>query len=539
MQERLRNLLTSIVEWWKRFTRKQQIIIVSSVAVVVIAIGILAFVLTRPEMYVLRTCESAKEAASVQSLLDDEGIYYELSDDGLSFSIKKKDMAAANILLGSNEIATNDPDLDKVFEGGLSTTEADKSKRYQKYKEDNLAATLETLSNVEAASVILDLPTDDGTLIAEQQDASITAVLTLDGEMDDEQAEGLAKMLATSLGNENTDNVTIMDSNMTLLFAGGTTGVTTSTSSQLSAKQKLESRVKAEVKDVVLGTGIYQNVEVGLNLALNLDENEVTDHEYYVADGQDQGYLSEESTYESETTGTVGGVPGTYSNGEDDTTYMLEDGETTSQTITDNSRKYDVSERITKRKSAVGDIDYENSSLSLSVKQYRKYNEDQLKASGALDDLSFDEYRAQIEQQEQAKLTVDNDLYTMVANATGISEDRITIVAYEEPVFEYSSGSGRTIADYLEILLAVLIFALLGFVVFMSTRREKEAGEMEPELSVESLLQTTKEQQEEENLEDIGFKEKTEARVLIEKFVEERPEAVASLLRNWLNEDWE
>ena len=27
--------------------------------------------------------------------------------------------------------------------------------------------------------------------------------------------------------------------------------------------------------------------------------------------------------------------------------------------------------------------------------------------------------------------------------------------------------------------------------------------------------------------------------VLIEKFVEEKPEAVASLLRNWLNEDWE
>ena len=44
---------------------------------------------------------------------------------------------------------------------------------------------------------------------------------------------------------------------------------------------------------------------------------------------------------------------------------------------------------------------------------------------------------------------------------------------------------------------------------------------------------------EEENLEDIGFKEKSEARVLIEKFVDEKPEAVASLLRNWLNEDWE
>ena len=167
-----------------------------------------------------------------------------------------------------------------------------------------------------------------------------------------------------------------------------------------------------------------------------------------------------------------------------------------------------------------------------------KYDEDTLKANGTLDDMSFEEYRAQIEAQPKEKLTVDQDLYTLVSNATGIAEDRITIVAYAEPVFITSSGSGRTLSDYLEILLAVLIFALLGFVVFMSMRKDKQE-EVEPELSVESLLAATREEEEEENLEDIGFKEKSEARMLIEKFVDEKPEAVASLLRNWLNEDWE
>ena len=59
----------------------------------------------------------------------------------------------------------------------------------------------------------------------------------------------------------------------------------------------------------------------------------------------------------------------------------------------------------------------------------------------------------------------------------------------------------------------------------------------EEELSVESLLESTKEAQ--ESLEDIGFNEKSETRILIEKFVQENPEAAASLLRNWLNEEWE
>ena len=61
--------------------------------------------------------------------------------------------------------------------------------------------------------------------------------------------------------------------------------------------------------------------------------------------------------------------------------------------------------------------------------------------------------------------------------------------------------------------------------------------ELEPELSVESLLASTREN--ESDMEDIAYSEKSEARLLIEKFVDEKPEAVASLLRNWLNEDWD
>jgi flagellar M-ring protein FliF len=85
-------------------------------------------------------------------------------------------------------------------------------------------------------------------------------------------------------------------------------------------------------------------------------------------------------------------------------------------------------------------------------------------------------------------------------------------------------------------VLAVLIFILLGYVVFRSTRKQKET-EPEPELSVEALLESTAETQ--SQLDDIGYSEKSETRILIEKFVDENPEAVALLLRNWLNEDWE
>ncbi len=539
MPDRIRELGNRIAEWWKKFTRKQQMIIASSALVVLFAIGILAFVLTRPEMVIIKICETAKEASTVQTLLNDAGIYNEVSDDGMKFTIKKKDSSQANILLGSNAITTNDEQLSNILNGSLSTTEADKAKLYKEYQENKMETDLESLSNVVKATVNLDIPTDDGTLIANEKESFAEVFLELEGEMNEDQAIGLARMIATGLGNKTTDNISIMDTNLNLLYSGGMGELATAsgmTASQLSYQQKFESKVKGDVKNVLLGTGQYQSVEVGVNLPLNFDDTEIVSKTYGVPDGMTQGYLTKESRFNEETTSGNAGVPGTDANGEDGNTYMLNDGEQTQQVTEDSTLEHALNETIESTKRGIGGILYDSASLSVSLRSYVKYDEDTLRSDGTLEGTTFEEYRAQIEAQGSQRQDVDQEVINSVAMATGIAAERISIIAYQEPLFIPSEG-GRSLMDYLEIGLAVLLFALLGFVVFMSTRKEK-APELEPELSVETLLQTTKEN-EEENLEDIGFKEKSEARVLIEKFVEEKPEAVASLLRNWLNEDWE
>ena len=539
MPDKIREILNNIVEWWKKFTKKQQMILVSSTLIVIIAVAILAFVLTRPKMTIIKICDNAKEASTVQQLLTDAGIYHEVSDTGLTFSIQQKDSAAANILLGSNAIRTEDEGLKAILNGSLSTTESDKTKLEKEYKEKHIAQVLETLENVEKASVMLDIPNDDGTLIASNKESFAEVFLTLDGEMSEEQALGLARMIATGLGNKTTDNISIMDSNLNMLYSGGMGDLTTAsgmTASQLSFQQKVENKVKGNVKDVLLGTGQYQNVEVGVNLPLNFDKKTTSKKTYDPGEGREQGPYKSDRTYDESTTSGGANVPGTDANGEDGN-YMITDGDQTEQTISDSSRDYALNETIENIEAGIGNILYENASLAVTLKTYIKYDEDTLRANGDLEGTTFEEYRAQIESQGAQRQEVDADTVDSIAKASGIDEERISVIAYQEPLFIPSEGSGRTFSDYLEIVLAVLIFALLGFVVFMSTRKEK-APELEPELSVETLLQTTKEN-EEESLKDIGFKEKSEARVLIEKFVEEKPEAVASLLRNWLNEDWE
>ena len=215
--------------------------------------------------------------------------------------------------------------------------------------------------------------------------------------------------------------------------------------------------------------------------------------------------------------------------------YVTDDGTTTESSTNEYYKDYLPSEKITEHEEEMGKRDLDSSSLAVTCTTYAIYNQDKMEDDGTLDEqgMTFDEFVAA--NSDPVEQEVPDAILEAVSDVTGISTDNITIVAYEIPMFQYSSGSALSITDIIQIVLALLIFAMLGFVVFRSIRTEEEEP-VEEELTIDDLIAST--QEEEEELEDIGYTEKSEARILIEKFVDENPEAVANLLRNWLNEDW-
>ena len=136
MPERIQQIINRILEWWKNFNTRQKALIISIAAVVVVAFAILGYVVTRPVMVNLITCKSAEESSSVKQLLEDNSISYEVSDDGMTYSINKEDQANASILLGTNDIPTEGYSISDAIDGSFSTTEADKNKKYQLYLEE-------------------------------------------------------------------------------------------------------------------------------------------------------------------------------------------------------------------------------------------------------------------------------------------------------------------------------------------------------------------------------------------------------------------
>lgn len=534
MADRLKEIPAKLLEWWNKYTSKQKTIIISIAAGVVLALAILVTVLTRPQYELLVTCESTKESSAIIELLEgaSPAIDYVYSEDGYQIKVEKSQIGQANVLLGANNIPTTRMAITDVTQGGLSTTESDKLKLYKAYMEEMLEADLESIENVISAKVILNIPEDDGTMIAQNEDASAGIVLELNDALTNDQAANIAQFVKTSLGNEKIQTITIMDNEANLLFSGDdTSSITGTANSQFTVKQQTEAVLQSNIKKVLLGTNEYNLVEVSSNLELDFSSVEETEHLFYAPDGQAQGVLSHEDIYEAESTGGVSGVPGTDSNNEDNTDYVIQDYESSSSSTSEISRDYLPNEKVTLTKIPAGLVKYGNSSISVAAIKYKVLKEEDAKNQGFLDGITWDEYKAM--NQERTKLEVDEDLVDLVAKASGISAENISFVAYEEPMYIDAESLPITGTDILQIVLIVLILGLLAFVIFRSMRSEKVTEE-EEEVSVESLLQSTPETV----LEDLEVETKSETRKLIEKFVDENPEAAANLLRNWLNEDW-
>lgn len=536
MPERLRALLDRLVAWWGKFSSKQKTLIVIGASSVLLTIVILVSVLTRPVYVTIYQASDYEDAKTAKQLLDDNNINYKMTDDGMTFSVLKEKESQANILLGANQMQSLDYSIDNVTNGSFSTTESDKQKKFVSYLEKKLATDFtNSFDAIDSASVELSIPENDGTLISEQKEASATLILKLNEEpkFTDENAAYLAKAVSAALGNKTTDSIVIMDSAGNMLFSGGEEGSTGLVSSQLNYKSKAEQALKTQVRNVLLGTKLYDNVEVGANLAVDFSNKETVDHQYSAPDGATQGLMSQQDTYESTNQSGVSGVPGTDSN--DETSYVTQDNGNSTSSVEQNSTKYLPNEKITTEKQGWGGIDYATSTVSVSAINYVVNNEADYKASEH-NGLSWREFKAQnaapIAQSDQT--TIDQ-MVQMVNGATGIPTQNVTVALYDQNVFFDKTGAGVGVSDILQILLIIAILGLLGFVIFRSMRTAKEEGNGEDqpeELSVEQLLESQPSSQ----FGNIELEEASDTMKSIAKFVNDNPEAAASLLRNWLNE---
>lgn len=529
MPERIREILAKIRDWWNKYTTRQKTMIVAITATVIFAFAILAYVLTRPNYVVLMRCDNAKQSSEVIEILNASNIENKTDAQALTISVLEKDKSAATLALAAGGFVADEYNAQDYINTSMSATASDKAKLWNSGIQKKMENDFSSLSNVKSARVTLHIPEQKGTLASEAQESSAFIQLELDGNFTSANAQAMAKAAATLLGNKTTSEITIIDQDANLLFAGGddysSAGIA---KSQQELQNQAELMLESQLKRVLIGTNQFYTIEVSSHLKIDFAEYERTVKEFYANEGRAEGMYADQTTYDSENTSSVAGIPGTTSN--NGTVYVNPDDSESSSSTSERQIHYLPNESITHSITS-NSIDYSGSSMSIAMIKYRDIYQEDIQNQGLLAGTTWEDYK--FANSDDVKMQVDPDFYAMAANATGIPEDKITIVAYESPLFHDKETLHVDWTNVLSIIMFLVILGLLGFVVWRSMRVKQEVPE-EEELSVESLLQSTPES----DLEDIDVESKSETRKMIEKFVDENPEAAAALLRNWLNSDW-
>lgn len=540
MQERVKEIPARIMEFWKKYSGRQKTIIIAVVCAVLVLIGVVAFIVSRPTYTRFQEFSKLDDANAMAKALDDAGISYKASDDGLTLYVQKGDMTNALYAMSDNNLVDTGYTWDKAFDNSMSTTESEKSQKRILALQTALQKSLMQYSFINDANVFIDVPEQTYSILDEGDKTSVTALIEVSEskkkELTTDAAVALAGWLANAVGTD-TEHVIINDTESNCIYNGATSdslgGGGAAAGSTVEYCEKLRNNIASNITKLMVKSN-YDDVQVGTQgIRFNVNKAETLRKTYSVAEGREYGYPTNLYTYKSEGGSGSGGEPGTGSN-DDDTDYVYDAGTRSSSSV-DIEKLQDLLtdetiENIVQESPA---IQYDESSLGIVALRYHVYDEALLEADGTLDNMTFEEFMAANSDRTQITLTPEE--IDVIANASGVNAANISVMAYEVPKFVEKAETGRTISDYLMIILAVLIIALLIYVVIRGTAPVK-VSEEEPELSVEQLLATTKENQ---SLDDIEFSDKSETRKMIEKFVDENPEAVAQLLRNWLNDDWD
>lgn len=536
MPRRLVQIWERFLEFWNRYDRKQKAIVLSSISVVIVTIAILAIVLTRPVYSVLVTCDDYDEMRQVTTLLKDNGYDYSAEDGNMVVKVRKKDLLNAKMLLTSNEIKPDGYSVQDALNRSFTTTESDSRKMWQTYLKNEFEKNLEEMDKVRSATVQLNLQDSSNSLFQQTTGSSVSVTLDLKDSMDESEAEAIAMLLSTATPNLNRKDITIISQTGEVLYSGESTelGSYTSLNKQLKYQQQINNVVASQIKQQFLNSGLYQDAKVAVQYDIDWSNLEIITHEFSVAEGSEQGYLTEAYIEKSEGTSGVGGVPGTASNDED-TDYYIDNGDGTKTKYSLEKYAYQPNEIVTTKTTTPGQTLLETSTASIVLAKNVVYKQSDAKKLGYLDGISWDEFKAQ--NVDPVRIEIDEEWYRLTSHGSGIPADNITILAYENHYF-IDDTSRISVSFIGEILLALLILALLAFVVLRSTK-VVTVEETDAELTVEDMLQSTRDSMGGPSVEDIDLQEKSEVRKAIEKFVAENPEAVALLLRNWLDDGWD
>ena len=509
------NMKQQLNEFYQSLNTSQKIKIGASGLLIITSMALLIFFTAQPEYVTLYRDLPLKDAGEMTKNLDEMGIPWKNGDSESTILVPKEYLNKAKMNLAiAGFPKQNFSYEDMLNNSSLTMTNDERKKRYLIAQMNALGSTIEEIEGVNKARVNLTVADETGFLINEQKSkASVFVELKPGVNLLDEQVNGIVMIVSNAVKDLDPENISVVD-NKGRVLNKKKEGDAFSASNQLNLQHQVQNDLKNSIEQflaTVYGPG---NVAALVNVKLDFD-SEVTESKEFAPPipGETQGLVISMSELKEQVINSPqGGVPGTDSNSEDITQYVENSG--------DNSR-----------------YDKANQTINYELNEIRKQI---VKAQGQVKDITVAvvvNKKALVDQEMSDEHK--QEIINLVSAAAGLDTRVVEVMARDfdttltDQLANMPGATEKGIFDVVPLwamaILAVMLLGGSGFAIYRVRQRKKE---------MDSLLQTPiMPIANDINEIELDVNEKSNYKKQINNFVDKKPEAVAQLLKTWLNED--
>lgn len=512
MGELIQTLRNRIMEFYNKLSVNQKLVGGGLIFVVVVAIAILVVSGLQTQYVVLERGITVQKAGEITTKLDEMAIKWRTEDNSTTVLVDAKmlDKARMDLTLAGISDGEGFTWDDVLSTLSITMTSEEKNRMFLLAQQNALEKSIETLDGIENATINLYVADPSAFITDKGNVAKAAVIMTLKSgyTLNDEQVNGIVMLMSNSVQGLEPDRITLTDQTGKQLNRSESDPGAFASNRQEEVRIQIEERMNKNLNAFLSTIYGEENVKVQTHVVLDFDRQSSESIVFSPPiEGASDGLVrSMTELKENVANGTSGGAPGTDSN-TDSTTYVE---------VSDGGSNYQKASQT---------LNYELNQVKTVIE----------KAEGQVKDLSIAVIINKSTLVDQ-NLTPEHqtEIIKLVTSASGVNDPTSVQVS----AFDFKQADLLPVTPVAAGVLGIpywLIFVIIGVMVIsggvayaiFTVRKKAKLRDAQAALA------------ERESFEEINteFQDKSSPKYQIEKFIEAKPEAVAQLLRSWLNED--
>ncbi len=304
-------ILEQLRKYYESLQPGQQRILSAAVVLAFLALGTVSWWSANEGFDPIFTSANPADIQVVADALDEQGIAYQVGNDGRTLMVRPEDEGRARLTSAGAGKVIGFESLESIE---LGTSPQREQWAYQRALEGELSQTVASLGKVAKARVHLDLP-EDSPFLRDQRPPSASVLVTLlpGAALTAAEARGITALVSGSVNGLKPANVVVVDQSGEVLAGGEEedgmlAGVPTLMALQVAEERRTESAI---AKALVRVLGSPNDIDIGVTVELDTTAKDVFRRS---VDDEKKAMISESIREESSESTRPTGVPGTGSN---------------------------------------------------------------------------------------------------------------------------------------------------------------------------------------------------------------------------------